>query len=57
VYVELDVVNNARVEGAKELGHDVETNKTYCRAAAAWRSGAGSNLEARGRVTSQLCAG
>lgn len=29
VYVELDVVNNARVIGASELGHDGDTNKTY----------------------------
>jgi len=29
VYVELDVVNNARVEGSKELGHDPDTDKTY----------------------------
>lgn len=29
VYVELDVVNNARVEGATELGHDADSNKTY----------------------------
>jgi hypothetical protein len=29
VYVELDVVNNARVVGASELGHDGDTNKTY----------------------------
>lgn len=29
VYVELDVVNNARVVGAAELGHDGDTNKTY----------------------------
>jgi hypothetical protein len=30
VYIELDVVDNARVEGAKELGRDAGTNKTYC---------------------------
>lgn len=30
VYIELDVVDNARVEGAKELGRDADTNKTYC---------------------------
>ncbi|HEX2873370.1 MAG TPA: hypothetical protein VHP33_19060 [Polyangiaceae bacterium] len=29
VYVELDVVNNARVVGAAELGHDGDTDKTY----------------------------
>lgn len=29
VYVELDVVNNACVDGATELGHDAETDKTY----------------------------
>jgi hypothetical protein len=29
VYVELDVVNNARVEGASELGHDGDSGKTY----------------------------
>ena len=29
VYVELDVVNNARVVGASELGHDGDSNKTY----------------------------
>ncbi len=29
VYVELDVVNNARVEGATELGHDADSDKTY----------------------------
>jgi hypothetical protein len=29
VYVELDVVNNARVEGATELGHAADLNKTY----------------------------
>src|SRR5688572_3839943 len=30
VYIELDVVDNARVDGAKELGRDAATNKTYC---------------------------
>ena len=29
VYVELDVVNNARVQGASELGHDADNDKTY----------------------------
>jgi hypothetical protein len=29
VYVELDVVNNARVQGATELGHDADNDKTY----------------------------
>lgn len=29
VYVELDVVNNARVKGGTELGHDADSNKTY----------------------------
>jgi hypothetical protein len=29
VYVELDVVNNAKIEGARELGHDKATDKTY----------------------------
>jgi hypothetical protein len=29
VYVELDVVNNARVEGGSELGHDPDSDKTY----------------------------
>jgi hypothetical protein len=29
VYVELGVVDNARVQGAKELGHDAESGKTY----------------------------
>ncbi len=29
VYVELDVVNNSRVEGASELGHDPDSDKTY----------------------------
>jgi hypothetical protein len=29
VYVELDVVDNARVEGASELGHDTDTDKSY----------------------------
>jgi hypothetical protein len=29
VYVELDVVNNARVEGSTELGHDPDSDKTY----------------------------
>jgi hypothetical protein len=29
VYVELDVVDNARVEGASELGHDADNDKTY----------------------------
>ncbi len=29
VYVELDVVDNARVEGASELGHDADSDKTY----------------------------
>jgi len=29
VYVELDVVNNARIEGATELGHDPDSDKTY----------------------------
>jgi hypothetical protein len=30
VYVELDVVDNARVAGAKQLGRDADTHKTYC---------------------------
>jgi hypothetical protein len=30
VYIELDVVDNARVDGAKELGRDPDTDKTYC---------------------------
>ncbi|HXK19654.1 MAG TPA: hypothetical protein VNG33_17710, partial [Polyangiaceae bacterium] len=29
VYIELDVVDNAKVEGAAELGHDGDTDKTY----------------------------
>jgi hypothetical protein len=29
VYVELDVVDNAKVEGMSELGHDSDTDKTY----------------------------
>jgi hypothetical protein len=29
VYVELDVINNARVEGTPELGHDADNDKTY----------------------------
>lgn len=29
VYVEIDVVNNARVDGATELGHDADSGKTY----------------------------
>jgi len=29
VYVELNVVNNATVTGASELGHDADSNKTY----------------------------
>lgn len=29
VYVELDVVNNARVQGTTELGHDADSDKTY----------------------------
>jgi hypothetical protein len=29
VYVELDVVNNARVDGATKLGHDPDLGKTY----------------------------
>jgi hypothetical protein len=29
VYVELGVVDNAKVEGASELGHDPDTDKTY----------------------------
>ena len=29
VFIELDVVDNARVEGATELGHDADTDKTY----------------------------
>lgn len=29
VYVELAVVDNARVEGARELGHDSDSGKTY----------------------------
>ncbi|HYP87698.1 MAG TPA: hypothetical protein VEQ59_06085, partial [Polyangiaceae bacterium] len=29
VYVELDVVDNAHIEGAKELGHDRDADKTY----------------------------
>jgi len=29
VYVELDVVNNARVDGGTELGHDPDSDKTY----------------------------
>ncbi len=29
VFVELDVVNNARVEGAGQLGHDADSDKTY----------------------------
>jgi hypothetical protein len=29
VYVELDVVNNARVQGTTELGHDPDSDKTY----------------------------
>ena len=30
VYIELDVVDNARIDGATELGRDADTNKTYC---------------------------
>ncbi len=30
VYIELDVVDNARIDGAQELGRDADTNKTYC---------------------------
>jgi hypothetical protein len=30
VYIELDVVDNARIDGATELGRDAATNKTYC---------------------------
>jgi hypothetical protein len=29
VYVELNVVNNARVEGSSELGHDPDSDQTY----------------------------
>jgi hypothetical protein len=29
VYIELDVVNNARIQGTSELGHDANSDKTY----------------------------